>query len=82
MNNNSGLITEEGLAELARAGSIRVLQAVRSQDGSWAMVAKVGLVDRTLRSRRSDVRRWKSLDTLARYARERIGVANFEVVGQ
>lgn len=70
------------MIELARAGSIRLLQAVQSADGSYALVAGVGLEQRTLRSKREDVRRWRSLDSLSRYVRETLGVNRFEVVGQ
>lgn len=75
-------ISQESLVDLARAGSVRTLRAVQSGDGSWALVAAVGMNERTLRSQRESVRTWRSLDTLARYAREKIGINQFEVNGQ
>ena len=75
-------ISQESLIDLVHAGSVRMLKAVQSGDGAWALVASVGMHDRTLRSQRESVRTWRSLDTLARYARQTIGINKFEVVGQ
>lgn len=75
-------IAENSLIDLASAGSIRALRAVQSADGSWALVAQIGLSERALRSSRQDVRTWRKLDTIARYCRERIGINRFEVIGQ
>jgi hypothetical protein len=75
-------VSEESLIDLAHAGSVRALRAVRSKDGRYALVAQVGLDERPLRSRRASVRTWSSLDTLARYAQETVGINRFEVVRQ
>ncbi len=75
-------VSEEALTEMASAGSVRALRAVQSGDGRYALVAQIGMGERTLRSRRAGVRTWAKLDTLARFAREHIGINRFEVIGR
>lgn len=74
-------ITIESLADLVRAGSVRTIHVVQTGD-RWAVEADVGMERRPMRSQRSDVRLFASLDTLSRFLRERIGISRFEVVGQ
>ena len=80
MSSTPELITEDGLRELARANSVQALQARRAGD-RYALVARIGMGERTLRSRREEVRTWANLNTLARYVREKLGIGRFEVVG-
>jgi len=71
-------VSVETLRELVDAGSVRTLQAVRTGT-RWALVARVGLDERVLRSQREDVRLFARLDTIHRFTRE-LGVNRFEVV--
>ncbi|WP_440998140.1 hypothetical protein [Arhodomonas sp. SL1] len=75
-------VREQTLRELVDAGSVRDLRAVQSATGDWALVAKIGMTERALRSQREDVRTWRKLDTVYRYARETLGINRLEIVGQ
>lgn len=75
-------VREETLRELVSAGSVRQLKVVQSGDGSWALVAQIGMTERALRSKREPVRTWRRLDSVYKYAREGLGVNKFEVIGQ
>ena len=78
----SDTIPGETLKYLINAGSVRALKAVQSQaDGKWCLVAQVGMDEITVRSKREPVRTWASIDSIARYCRERFGVVDFEVKG-
>lgn len=74
-------VNGETLKHLVNAGSVRALRAVQSGNGKYALVAQVGLQELTLCSRREPVRTWASLDSMARYCRDRFGVVDFEVKG-
>lgn len=75
-------ISQESLVDLASAGSVRTLKAVQSANGQWALVASVGMSERTLRSQREAVRLWRSLDALYKYARQTVGINRVEIIGQ
>lgn len=75
-------IQETTLRELVDAGAVRALRAVQSADGSWALVAQVGMAERTLRSAREPVRTWRRLDTMYRWTRQTLGVNRLELQGQ
>ena len=70
-------ITEATARELVSTGAVRVVQVVRHGD-AWAIVIRVALRDRVIRSQRERVRTWRSLDTVAAWAAA-LGVAGFEV---
>lgn len=74
-------IAEQSLIDLARTGSVRSLRVVESGDGSWVLVATIGMAERALRSQRESVRTWRSLDTVYRYCRERVGINQIEIQG-
>lgn len=71
-------ITETTARELVGAGAVRAIQAVRHGD-AWAIVLRIALQDRVVRSQREPVRTWRSLDTLAGWV-EQLGATQFEVV--
>ena len=71
-------ITEATARELVSAGAVRVVQVVRHGD-AWAVVVRVALRDRVVRSQREQVRTWRSLDTVAAWVGQ-LGAAGFEVV--
>lgn len=70
-------ITEATARELVSTGAVRVVQVVRHGD-AWAIVIRVALRDRVIRSQRERVRTWRSLDTVAAWV-SALGVVGFEV---
>ena len=74
----SDAITEATLRELLDSGAVRAVTIV-AQGNAWAVQVEVGTRWRVLRSARDDVRWWKSLDRLARWLREDLGVADWSV---
>jgi len=78
---DADLIAENSLMDLARAGSVRNLRVIEAGDGSWALVAAIGMTERTLKTARRNVRTWRHLDTVYRYARDRIGINRIQVEG-
>lgn len=81
MSQNESISTE-ALSEMAAAGSVRSLRTVQSGNGRYALVAQNDMNERTLKSQRSPVRTWASLNTITRFACEEIGINSFEVIGQ
>ena len=71
-------ITEATLRELLDSGAIRSVALV-AQGDAWAVQVEVGTRWRTLRSAREPVRWWRSLDRLARWLKDDIGVAEWTV---
>lgn len=70
------------LTYLVSAGSVRVLRAIQSEaDGRWCLTAQVGMDEVTVRSKRDAIRLWASLDSIAKFCREYLGVVDFEVKG-
>lgn len=74
-------ISTESLADMASAGVVRTVKAVRTGN-RWAVEATIGMETRPLRSQREQVRLFAKLDTLERFLRDQIGINRFEVVGQ
>ena len=70
-------ITEATARELVSTGVVRSIQVLRHGD-AWAVVIRVGLRDRVIRSQRERVRTWRSLDTIANWAVD-LGVAGVVV---
>ncbi len=75
-------ITEETLRALIAAGGVRSLVAIpqthpKTKGQVWALTAKVGLKELTLRSKREPVRYFSSLDTLATFV---LGFGAMELV--
>jgi len=75
-------VTEDTLAALVAAGSVRAVHIHESGNKKYAVVAKTSTGDQTLCSRRGNVRLWGKLDTLKRYLKDHLGVVTFEVIGQ
>lgn len=71
-------ITEATTRELVSTGAVRVIQVVRHGD-AWAVVVRVAMRDRVVRSQRGHVRTWRNLDTVAAWA-AKLGADGFEVV--
>lgn len=71
-------ITEATLRELLDSGAVRAVQIV-GQGTGWAVQVEVGMRRRTLRSAREPVRWWRSLDRLARWLRDDLGIAEWSV---
>jgi len=69
---------EATLRDLVDAGAIRAVQVV-AQGDAWCMEIQVGTAWRRLRSKRGPIRWWKSLDRLARWLRDEIGIAEWSV---
>ena len=70
-------ITEATARELVSTGAVRSVQVLR-YNGAWAVVIRVALRDRVIRSQRERVRTWRSLDTVANWAVD-LGVAGVVV---
>ena len=70
-------ITETGLIDLIDAGAVRAV-AIVAQGDAWAVQIQIGTQWRTVRSKREDVRWWKSLDTAARWLHG-LGIAEWSV---
>lgn len=75
----ASLISEPTLKELVEANAIReaVLVADAQKDG-FAVVVRVGMSEKRLRSKRRDERIFKTLDTAGRYLRS-VGIPRFSV---
>lgn len=71
-------INEATMRELIESGAVRAITVVGQGEG-WAVEIEVGTRRRVLRSAREPVRLWKSLDRLARWLREDLGVAEWAV---
>lgn len=74
----SDAINEATLRELLDSGAVRGIVIIGEGD-SWAVEAEIGTQRRVLRSDRSPVRVWKSMDRLARWLREDLGIAEWRV---
>lgn len=71
-------ITEATLRELLDSGAVRAIHIVGQAEG-WAVEAELGTHRRVLRSARSPVRWWKSMDRLTRWLRGDLGIAEWTV---
>ena len=60
-------ITEDTTRELIATGVVRVLQVVHHDD-AWAVLVRVGVQNRVVRSQRETIRTWRSLDTIGTWA--------------
>ena len=69
-------IHETTMRELLDSGSVRAI-AVVAQGDAWAVQVEVGTRWRSLRSAREPVRVWKSLDRLARWLKDDIGIVEW-----
>ena len=72
-------ITEDTTRELIATGVVRVLQVVHHGDAGWAVLVRVGVQNRVVRSQREKIRTWRSLDTLANWAAG-LGAVAVEVI--
>ncbi|MBU2767791.1 hypothetical protein A4U49_13675 [Acidithiobacillus ferrivorans] len=77
-------ITEETFRILVNAGSVRkitIQPAPWNGRERWAVVLKLGMDEATIKSARTEVRTWASLDSLARWLKAQgCGVAELRVV--
>ena len=77
-------ITEETFRILVNAGSVRKITlqpAPWNGKERWAVVLKLGMDEATIKSARTEVRTWASLDSLARWLKAQgCGVAELRVV--
>ena len=77
-------ITEETFRILVNAGSVRkvtIQLAPWNGRDRWAVVLKLGMEEATIKSARTEVRTWASLDSLARWLKAQgCGVAELRVV--
>jgi hypothetical protein len=77
-------ITEETFRILVNAGSVRKITlqpAPWNGKERWAVVLKLGMEEATIKSARTEVRTWASLDSLARWLKAQgCGVAELRVV--
>ena len=77
-------ITEETFRILVNAGSVRkvtIQPAPWNGRERWAVVLKLGMEEATIKSARTEVRTWASLDSLARWLKAQgCGVAELRVV--
>jgi hypothetical protein len=71
-------ITEATTKELIATGVVRVLQVVHHDD-AWAVLVRVGVQNRVVRSQRETIRTWRSLDTIGPWATG-IGAFALEVI--
>ncbi|MFO7582072.1 hypothetical protein [Guyparkeria sp.] len=67
-------IEEREARALGEAGSVRSVSIERAPGDGWAVVLRVGMEERVVRSRREDVRTWATLDSAAKWV-ARIGIA-------
>ena len=72
-------ITESTTKELIATGIVRVLQVIHHGDAGWAVLVRVGVQNRVVRSQREKIRTWRSLDTLASWAAG-LGAVALEVI--
>jgi hypothetical protein len=72
-------ITEDTLRELIATGVVRVLQVIHHGNAGWAVLVRVGVQNRVVRSQRENIRTWRSLDTLASWAAG-LGAVAIEVI--
>jgi len=71
-------IAEATLRELLASGAVRSVQVVGEAEG-WAVQIEVGTRRRILRSARSPIRWWRSMDRLTRWLRDDLGVVEWSV---
>ena len=71
-------ITEATTKELIATGVVRVLQVVHHED-AWAVLVRVGVQNRVVRSQRETIRTWRSLDTIGTWAAG-LGAVALEVI--
>ena len=69
-------ITEATLRELLDSGAVRSV-AIVAQGDAWAVQVEVGTRWRVLRSAREPVRWWRSLDRLARWLKDDLGIVEW-----
>lgn len=74
---NVQTLSLQAARELAQAGAVRQAVAV-GQRGGWALMIRVGMLERPLGLKRGGPRLFQSLDTLAEALRE-LGLAEFHV---
>jgi len=72
-------ITEDTTRELIATGVVRVLQVIHHGDAGWAILVRVGVQNRVVRSQRETIRTWRSLDTIGTWAAG-IGAVAVEVI--
>jgi len=72
-------ITEDTTRELIATGVVRVLQVVHHGHAGWAILVRVGVQNRVVRSQREKIRTWRSLDTMASWAAG-LGAVALEVI--
>ena len=73
---------EATMAALTREGSVRSIRIEESGNGKYGVVAVTKMGERTLVGQRGDVRQFASLDTIAKYLRNKIGIIEFKVTGK
>ena len=79
---NHETVSEEVLAALMAAGSVRAVWAIESSNGRFTLTVQVGQTEKTLRSRRKSIRMFADLNRLNKFCRKRLGINRFEVIGQ
>lgn len=67
-----------GLRELARAGALREILLVRARSG-FAIVARVGLGERTLMTQRGEVRVFRTADAALALIKDELGLGRATV---
>ncbi|MDG4868699.1 hypothetical protein P8631_11875 [Guyparkeria sp. 1SP6A2] len=68
-------VLESEARMLVESGAVRSVSIEPAPGDGWAVVLRVGMDERPIRSKREDVRTWASLDTLIGWLR-RLGVAD------
>jgi len=71
-------VLESEARMLVESGAVRSVSVEPAPGDGWAVVLRVGMDERPVRSKREDVRTWSSLDTLAGWLR-RLGVADASI---
>ena len=72
-------ITEDTMRELIATGVVRVLQVIHHGNAGWAVLVRVGVQNRVVRSQREKIRTWRSLDTIGTWAAG-LGAVAIEVI--
>jgi len=71
-------VLESEARMLVESGAVRSVSIEPAPGDGWAVVLRVGLDERPVRSKREDVRTWSSVDTLVRWLK-RLGVADASI---
>jgi len=71
-------LTEGTLRDLVEAGAVRNV-SVAAQGEGWVVLAEVGTRWKPVHNTRGRVKEWKSLDSLAGFLRDKLGVVRWSV---